>query len=185
MLPAVEAAPQLLGCELLRHTAAGDLRTRIVETEAYSQNDPASHSFRGVTKRNAPMFKAGGHLYVYFTYGMHYCLNIVVGALGVGEAVLIRAAEPLDGIEIMKKNRRTDDITQLLNGPAKLCQAFGIKDIKLSGVKPGASSVDLLPPKIPIRQKNIGVSVRVGIRQAIDQPWRFYLKDSLFVSRQL
>lgn len=177
-LPAIEAAPRLLGCELSRRTAAGVLRARIVETEAYNQNDPASHSFRGMTKRNAPMFKAGGHLYVYFTYGMHYCLNIVVGGLGVGEAVLIRAAEPLDGIEIMKRNRRADDITQLLNGPAKLCQAFGITDAKLSGAKLGKSAIDLLPPKIPIRQNSIGEAPRVGIRKATDQLWRFYLKDS-------
>jgi DNA-3-methyladenine glycosylase len=101
----IEAAPQLLGWKLTRELPDGRVSLRIVEVEAYHQDDPASHSFRGLTRRTAPMFEAGGHIYVYFTYGMHYCLNLVTGPSGRGEGVLIRAGEPLEGIEIMMKNR--------------------------------------------------------------------------------
>ncbi len=183
-IAAFDAAPKLLGCELLRHTPAGDIRLKIVETEAYSQDDPASHSFRGITKRTAPMFEAGGRLYVYFTYGMHYCINIVVGESGRGEAVLLRAAEPLEGIELIIKNRSTDKLLQLTNGPAKLAQAIGINDTKLSGVKLGKSSLELLPPIKVIAQKDIGVSTRIGIREAKDQLWRFYIKNNPYISRK-
>ncbi len=182
-LTAVEAAPKLLGCELLRRTPAGNIRVKIVETEAYNQDDPASHSFRGLTKRTAPMFEAGGRIYVYFTYGMHYCINIVVGESGKGEAVLLRAAEPLDGIEIMIKNRATDKLLKLANGPAKLAQAIGITDTKLSGAKLGRSSLELLPPIKVIAQKDIGVSARIGIREAKNQLWRFYIKANPYISR--
>jgi DNA-3-methyladenine glycosylase len=100
-LSSLEAAPLILGCYLTRQTPGGLIKVKIVETEAYHQEDPASHSYRGVTQRTAPMFEAGGRLYVYFTYGMHYCINIVVGQKGVGEAVLIRAAEPIEGTKIV------------------------------------------------------------------------------------
>ncbi len=183
-LPAIEAAPKLLGCQLVRYTPQGILRLKIVETEAYNQDDPASHSFRGLTKRTAPMFAAGGHLYVYFTYGMHYCLNIVVGKAGRGEVVLIRAAEPLEGIDLMFKNRGVDRIQLLTNGPAKVTQALGIKDTNLSGKKLGKGALELLPPTEIIDQTNIGVSGRVGITRATDQLWRFYLKTSPFVSKK-
>ena len=132
----------LLGWILVRQTQAGTIKLRVVETEAYHQDDPASHSFRGQTARTAPMFEAGGRLYVYFTYGMHYCLNIVTGARGRGEAVLIRAGEPLQGLEIMQENRfgnvtgstyhknvKGPSFHNLANGPGKLTQALGIKEI--------------------------------------------------------
>lgn len=220
-LTALQAAPLLLGCELVRRTPQGRLRLKIVETEAYHQNDPASHSFRGLTPRTAPMFQAGGRLYVYFTYGMHYCLNVVTGQKGVGEAVLLRAAEPLEGIKIMQANRVIDDIQNLANGPGKLAQALGIKDTTLSGKilnKPapyqnlsgavsnwiaerrvfGAGSstntpenkfsgdpgIWLEPPLEQVKKENIVASPRIGIRRAADQPWRFYLKGNLFVSRK-
>ncbi len=183
-LPAIEAAPKLLGCQLVRHTSIGTLSVKIVETEAYNQDDPASHSFRGLTKRTAPMFKAGGYLYVYFTYGMHYCLNIVVGQAGRGEAVLIRAAEPLEGTEIMMHNRGTDNVLQLTNGPGKLTQALGIRDTKLSGHMLGKESLELLPPAEPMSEEEIGISARIGITKATDQLWRFYINDNRYVSRQ-
>lgn len=182
-LPAIEAAPKLLGCELVRYTTSGIIRARIVETEAYNQDDPASHSFRGITKRTAPMFEAGGRLYVYFTYGMHYCMNVVVGEKGRGEAVLIRAAEPLAGIELMKRNRGIDDIKRLTNGPGKFCQAFGITDTSLSGQKLGKNTIELLAPDKALPQSKIGFSGRIGIRVATDQLWRFYIKGNPYVSK--
>lgn len=181
--PALEAAPLLLGCVLERRTAAGVIKVKIVETEAYHQDDPASHTYRGRTVRTAPMFEAGGHLYVYFTYGMHYCLNIVTGRKGIGEAVLIRAAEPLEGLEIMKRNRKLDDIRNLTNGPGKLAQALGIASTNLSGKTVGPDTINLLGPEEMISQDQIIVSPRIGITKATEQPWRFYLSGSNFISK--
>jgi DNA-3-methyladenine glycosylase len=180
--PVLEAAPLLLGCTLARQTPAGVIKLKIVETEAYHQDDPASHSFRGLTPRTAPMFQAGGRLYVYFTYGMHYCLNIVTGPAGRGEAVLIRAGEPLKGLELMKANRGTDDTKNLANGPGKLAQALGIFDTSLSGKILNKSSIWLEPAEQVDRQA-ITTAPRVGIKKAADQPWRFYIKNNPFVSR--
>jgi DNA-3-methyladenine glycosylase len=183
LLSSLEAAPRLLGCFLVRQTPAGRIKVKIVETEAYHQEDPASHSFRGITPRTAPMFEAGGRLYVYFTYGMHYCINIVVGKKGVGEAVLIRAAEPVEGIEIMRANRGVTDINNLANGPGKLAQALGITDTSLSGKILNKSSILLHPPAQRIGPKDIVNAPRVGIRKAIDLPWRFYIRGNPYVSK--
>lgn len=183
-LPAVEAAPLFLGWILVRKTPKGTIKLKIVETEAYHQADPASHSFRGLTPRTTPMFEAGGRLYIYFTYGMHYCLNLVVGAKGVGEAVLLRAAEPLEGIEIISKNRGgINDIHNLANGPGKLTQALGIKDTSLSGKKLDLLSIYLEAPQKLVEAKDIIASPRIGIREAADRPWRFYIKNDPFVSK--
>jgi DNA-3-methyladenine glycosylase len=182
-LDAVRAAPQLLGWIITRNTPAGTIKIKIVETEAYHQNDPASHSYRGMTKRTAPMFEAGGRLYVYFTYGMHHCMNIVVGPKGRGEAVLVRAGEPLEGVKIMQKNRGIDDVHNLTNGPAKLTQALGIKDTSLSGELLNKSSIYLEGPKEQIKVTDIIAAPRIGIREETKKPWRFYIKSNLFVSR--
>jgi DNA-3-methyladenine glycosylase len=179
----LEAAPQLLGWTLARETPEGVIKLKIVETEAYHQDDPASHSFRGITKRTTPMFEAGGLIYVYFTYGAHYCINIVVGKKGIGEAVLLRAAEPLEGIEIMQQNRGSLDIYNLAGGPGKLAQALGIKSTDWSGKPLGKSTVYLEPPAQKIEAKDIITSPRIGISQAKDVPWRFYIKDNIFVSK--
>jgi DNA-3-methyladenine glycosylase len=152
-LSSVEAAPLLLGCTLSRQTPEGTLSLKIVETEAYRQDDPASHSFAGLTNRTAPMFEEGGYIYVYFTYGMHYCVNIVVGKKGIGEAVLIRAGEPLEGVEIMKKHRGINNIYQLTNGPAKLTQALGIISTELSGKKIGPKTLQLYLSGDPVTKK--------------------------------
>lgn len=192
----IKVAPKLLGWILCRQLPHGLVKVRIVETEAYHQADPASHSFRGMTARTAPMFEAGGTIYVYFTYGMHYCLNIVTGKKEVGEAVLLRAAEPLEGIEIMHQNRFNDTVLgltyhsmkstnfyDLANGPAKLTQALNIKDTLLSGKKLGPQTLFLEPPQKMILAKDIIASPRIGIREATEMPWRFYIKDNPFVSR--
>src|SRR5579884_3364094 len=128
---AVEVAPRLLGCQLVRQIDGQRLVGRIVETEAYDQSDAASHSYKGRTPRTEVMFGPSGHLYVYFTYGMHYCCNIVVGDEGYGAAVLIRAVEPLKGI-IFIEDRRGKSGIEATNGPAKVCQALGI-DRSLNG----------------------------------------------------
>ncbi|MBA3757594.1 DNA-3-methyladenine glycosylase [Candidatus Saccharibacteria bacterium] len=181
-LSAPEAAPRLLGWELVRSTPKGEIRLKIVETEAYHQADPASHSHRGATTRTAPMFEQGGRLYVYFIYGVHYCLNIVTGPKGSGEAVLIRAGEPIDGVELMRKNRSITDIHKLANGPAKLTQALGINDTKLSGEVLSELSISLKPPATKITRSDILVSSRIGIKRAVDELLRFSIKDNKYIS---
>lgn len=182
-LPAPKAAPLLLGWELRRLTAEGVIGVRIVETEAYHQEEPASHSHRGPTARTAPLFQAGGTIYVYFTYGMHYCLNVVTGIEGTGEGVLIRAAEPLEGLELIRRNRgRQLPDRQLTNGPGKVAQALGITSTAWSGKKFSARTLRLLPPSVPVDPTDIVSSGRIGIRQASDLPWRFYERGNRFVS---
>lgn len=182
-MDSLRAAPRLLGWMLCRRAPQGIIKVKIVETEAYHQEDPASHSFRGRTPRTWPMFEAGGHIYIYFTYGMHYALNIVTGRKGVGEGVLIRAAEPVSGIGIMQANRGMRDLKNLTTGPGKLAQALGIFDTSLSGKILDKSSIWLEAPTVPVKQKDIVAAPRVGIKQAVDLPWRFYIKDNPYVSK--
>lgn len=131
--PATEVAPDLLGWELVFANAAGEAGGIITETEAYmGADDPASHAFRGPSQRNQVMFGPPGYAYVYFTYGLHYCLNVVTGAAGEASAVLIRALEPTRGIELMQQRRGVKNLTNLTTGPAKLTQALGL-DRALNG----------------------------------------------------
>lgn len=177
---ATDAAPRLLGCILERKIDGKIIRVRVVETEAYDQTDVASHSFRGKTPRNEVMFGPPGHLYVYFTYGMHYCCNIVVGEDGHGAAVLIRAVEPLEGAEIIEKRRGKKGL-EATNGPAKLCQALGI-DKSMNGHDLRRGDLRLLAqPALP--KDSITQTTRIGISQARDVLWRFYVTDSPYVSR--
>lgn len=180
--PSRLVAPALLGCMISRETKAGVISGIIVETEAYHQDDPASHSYRGPTSRNEVMFQRGGYLYVYFTYGMHYCANVVTGKRGTGEAVLIRAVEPVEGIELMKRNRGASTrLNDLTSGPARFCEAFGIErehngtDLRSGPIRISRGA------KIPPGQ--IGTSPRIGIRVGTDKHWRFFIKENLFVSR--
>lgn len=175
---AVVAARSLLGWKLVNRTPDGVTSGYIVETEAYNQEDPASHTFRGKRVANAPMFEAAGAIYVYFTYGMHYCVNIVAGPVGKGEAVLIRALQPVDGIDLMRQRRHQDRLEALCSGPAKLVQAMGITKAQ-SGTKLDRSGLYLEPGFEP---SEIVQTTRIGISQAVDQPWRFYVKDNPFVS---
>jgi DNA-3-methyladenine glycosylase len=177
--PASEAAPLLLGCLLEREIDGKIIRVKIVETEAYDQTDAASHSYKGKTERTEIMFGEPGHLYVYFTYGMHYCCNIVTDKKGIGSAVLIRAVEPVEGEEYMKNFRDIGGV-RLSNGPAKLCQALAI-DKRLNGHDVSISPLKLIPqPAIDLQ--NIIQTKRIGISQAKDVEWRFYLKDNEYVS---
>ncbi len=181
---AVEVAPDLLGKVLVREIEGRRLTGRIVEVEAYlGSEDAASHAFRGPTPRNRSMFGPPGHAYVYLIYGMHHCLNIVTGPEGDGQAVLIRALEPLEGIEIMRARRGGVPDRRLTNGPGKLCQALGI-DKRLDGHDLCLGETLWLeagrPPAEPIC-----AGPRVGVRGddlALNRPWRFYLKGNLFLS---
>lgn len=182
--PAYEAAPLLLGCELERTIDGRKLRARIVETEAYDQTDVASHSYRGKTPRSEVMFGRHGHLYVYFTYGMHYCCNIVTGPDEHGAAVLIRAVEPLAGQSAMSKLRGGRTGHDLTNGPAKFCQAFGI-DKSMNGHDLTKTPLKLtVPDKFPTYETGrIVTSTRIGIAKAKDVPWRWYVRGNPYVSK--
>jgi DNA-3-methyladenine glycosylase len=181
MSPAEEVAPRLLGCELVRLVDGQQLRGTIVETEAYDQADAASHSYKGQTPRTEVMFGPPGHLYVYFTYGMHYCCNVVTDAPGHGSAVLIRAIEPLEGSEQMAQNRQGKQGIELTNGPAKLCQALRI-DKQWNGHDLRRRPLQLvLRPALP--QTDVVQTTRIGISEAKDVPWRFYIRGNPFVSR--
>ena len=181
-LPAEEAARRLLGAVIERTVGDVVLRARIVEVEAYDQTDPASHTFRGLSQRNASMFKAAGHAYVYFIYGMHYCLNIVAGPADFGAGVLIRAVEPLDGEAVMIANRGGRTGIELTNGPSKLCAALAV-DRALDGhdISQPPLRVLLSPP---LTDDQVVVTGRIGITKAADWPRRFYLRDSPYVSRR-
>ena len=180
-LPVDQAAKRLLGCEFERNIDGQITRVRIVETEAYHQTDAASHSFNGITARTSVMFGPAGKLYVYFTYGMHYCCNVVTGPEGEGSAVLIRAVEPVgdDSMLIERRNKTGVDIT---NGPAKLCQALAI-DTQLNGHDLNEEPFQLFL-KPDITDEDIIQTTRIGISKAVDAPLRFYIKESRYVSKQ-
>jgi DNA-3-methyladenine glycosylase len=182
-------AKELLGKMFVRNIGAGLLAGKIVEVEAYDGKvDEAAHTFRGKTKRNEVMYKGGGLLYVYFTYGMHFCCNVVTGEKEEGKAILIRALEPLDGIDIMSSNRfgksgcTNKEFFNLTNGPAKICEAFNIKR--------GQNETDLCGDDIfildapNVSKSRIITTTRIGIKKSVDLPWRYYIKDNSFVSRK-
>jgi DNA-3-methyladenine glycosylase len=174
--PVLEVAPLLLG-SVLRHD---DVACRITEVEAYDgANDPGSHAYRGPTPRNAVMFGPAGHLYVYFTYGMHWCANVVCGPEGRASAVLLRAGEIVDGVETARARRpaaRTD--RDLARGPARLCQALAVGRDQ-NGHDLSAPPLTLEPGSPP---REVRTGPRVGLREAGDRPWRFYLADDPTVS---
>lgn len=174
-----EVAPELLGKLLLRD----DGRVmRIVETEAYAQEDPAAHTFRGETPRNRSMFGPPGHLYVYFSYGVHWCANLVCGPKGYGAGVLLRAGEPLAGIEMMEAARGGVALKQLGNGPGKLAQAMGI-DKSFDGMDVlGAEQIKVMEDGFVPAE--VLACKRIGISKAADAPLRFVLPDSPYLSKR-
>lgn len=179
-LPSESAAKRLIGCELVRELDGELLRVKIVETEAYDQDDPASHSHRGESERNRAMFKSAGHLYVYQIHGIHFCCNVVTGRAGYGSGALIRAVEPLEGEEYMQARRGRGGV-ELTNGPGKVCQALGI-DRTMTGHDLSVAPIQLFE-KEPVPDELIGTSVRVGISKAVDLQRRFYLLGNPYVSR--
>lgn len=156
---------------------------RIVECEAYhGLEDPASHAFRGPTRRTAPMFENGGHIYVYLSYGVHTCMNIVTGQKGEGQAILLRALEPTIGLDVMMRRRGTTKLTNLCSGPGKLTQALGI-GLTLSGTTLG-ETLRLRPPRNPYNPNQLVTGPRIGITKALHHPWRFLIRDNPHVSRR-
>ncbi len=179
--PTLEVAPDILGKYLVYHSPEGKLSARIVEVEAYiGRDDPACHASKGLTPRTRPMFGPAGFTYVYFVYGMYYCLNLVTEPEGTPAALLVRAAEPDEGQSVMGRHSPGKDGTELLSGPGKLCRSFGLTVDQ--------NSLDLAGDTIYIEDRqckveNVGQSRRVGIRVGVDRPWRFFDVDSQAVSQ--
>ncbi|MFO1009804.1 MAG: DNA-3-methyladenine glycosylase [Planctomycetota bacterium] len=175
-------ARELLGCVLLHRTPYGVLSGRVVETEAYlASGDPASHSFRGPTSRNASMFERGGIAYVYRIYGMHHCFNVVTGNVDEGAAVLVRALEPLAGLEVLRRRRGVEDVRALCSGPAKLVQALAIG--------PEHDGVDLVHGALGLWSDgaeidDVQTTTRIGITKGAELPLRFLVQGSPYVSRR-
>lgn len=183
--PATNVARQLLGAILVHHSPQGTTVGQIVETEAYGgPDDKACHAWKGMTPRTQVMFGPGGYAYVYLIYGMYYCFNVVTGSVGDGQAVLIRAVRPLDGLGVMSERRKTDKVGNLCSGPGKLCQAFGIAK-EHNGLTLTGPSLYLSPGEgVPDRQVQATPRINVDYAGAAkDFPWRFIIKDSKFVSK--
>ena len=172
-----EAAPALIGWTLLVDGVGGV----IVETEAYAPEDPASHSYSGRTRRNATMFGPPGRLYVYRSYGVHWCANVVCERLGVGAAVLLRSLEPTAGLRAMRDRRGLEERRRLCSGPGKLTQALGITG-EHDGLRLDRAPFRLVPPRGPMEVES---GERVGLTQARELSWRYVLSGSSFVSRPL
>jgi len=176
-----EVARDLLGRILIHRTDEGDLAGIIVETEAYGPDDPANHAYRGRTRRNAAMFGPPGHAYVYRIYGRYWCVNAVTGSEGIGEAVLIRALEPIMGIETMQRNRGVSDARLLCRGPGRLCAALGVTG--------ALNGIDLIAGPLWIAGESttgapIACTTRIGVTRAADRLWRYYLQGSPYISRK-
>lgn len=174
-----EVAPELVGATLLVDRVGGV----IVEVEAYDHEDPASHGYSGQTARNAAMFGPPGHAYVYRSYGMHWCLNLVCEEEGVASAVLLRALEPTHGLERMRERRGLADPRLLCSGPGRLCEALGVSGAH-DGLPLDASPFELYAPDAEA-QVRIAAGPRVGISRAAELPWRYGLAGSPYLSRAL
>jgi DNA-3-methyladenine glycosylase len=176
-------APELLGQLLVRTLPDGErLVARIVECEAYQEDDPASHSYKGLTPRTEVMFGPPGRLYVYLSYGAHWCMNVVTGEDGEGSAVLLRAAEPLEGLDRMRAHRNLHDERLLCAGPGRLTQALGIsREQNGTDLVSGDELRIARGPALP--EGTVRVATRIGLTVAREQPWRFIEANSRFVSR--
>jgi DNA-3-methyladenine glycosylase len=172
-----EVAPDIVGAKLLVEGVGG----LIVEVEAYDHEDPAAHGYRGRTERNASMFGPPGHAYVYRSYGIHWCLNLVCEGEGIASAVLLRALEPTDRLDEMRARRGLDEPRLLCAGPGRLCQALAVTRAH------DGLPLDLPPFQLEERERDFDVVAgpRIGITQAADKPWRYALAGSKFLSRRL
>ena len=170
-----DVAPELIGAVLLVNGAGGI----VVEVEAYDQQDPASHGYGGPTARNASMFGPPGHAYVYRSYGLHWCLNLVCREEGTAEAALVRALEPTEGLGGMRARRGVEDVRLLCSGPGRLCQALAVTRAH-DGLALDAPPFELLAPAEPAE---VVSGRRIGITRAADRPWRYGLAGSRYLSR--
>ena len=175
--PVHEVAPELVGATLLVEGVGGT----IVEVEAYDADDPASHGYRGRTQRNAAMFGPPGHAYVYRSYGVHWCLNLVCARAGRAEAVLLRALEPTHGLDAMRERRGLDDVRALCSGPGKLCQSLGVTR------RHDGLALDAPPFALYERRSvpDIATGPRIGISKAAERSWRYCVAGSPFLSRPI
>lgn len=179
----ISVAKKLLGKIIIKKFDDYNLKAMIVETEAYlGSGDPACHAYRKITNRNKPMFEDGGISYVYFIYGNYYCFNVVTEFKSIGSAVLIRAVEPVKGIEFMRVNRKhPKNDFELTNGPSKFCMAFGINKLD--------NELDLSKSSIVIRDTKIqnpytiAVTKRIGIKEGTELPYRFFIKDNQYITK--
>jgi DNA-3-methyladenine glycosylase len=180
--PVLDVAPRLLGMVLRRTTDEGTVAVRLTEVEAYDGgNDPGSHAYRGETPRTSVMFGPPGHLYVYFTYGMHFCMNVVAGPDGTPSAVLLRAGEVIEGLELARERRAAKADRDLARGPARMCVALGIaRESNGVDLLARGSAVQLLPG--PGFDGEPATGPRVGLREAPDWPWRFWIPGDPTVS---
>lgn len=168
---------------LVHQAQDGAVAGVIVEAEAYRRTDPASHSYRGKTARNAVMFGRAGHAYVYFTYGMHWCFNVVTGEVDEGEAVLVRAVEPTAGVEHMARRRGLEKLRDLARGPGRLAQAFAIgREHDGADLVRGPLGIWRPREKVRRRYRRIAAGPRIGITKGVAAAWRFSTLDSPFVS---
>jgi len=178
----LDVAPRLLGAVLAHHTDDGTVSVRLTEVEAYAgDQDPGSHAFRGRTRRNQVMFGPAGHAYVYFTYGMHCCMNVVCGVEGGASAVLVRAGEVVEGVDLARVRRGSTRDRDLARGPARLCAALGV-DLSHNGLDLSMSPLTLRVLDTPPGEADVSTGPRVGLREAADRPWRFWLRDEPTVS---
>ncbi|MFB0526699.1 MAG: DNA-3-methyladenine glycosylase [bacterium] len=185
-------AQELLGKTLVHKTDEGIISGKIIETEAYlGQKDPGSHAYRGITQRNKIMFGPAGKAYIYLVYGSHYCFNVVTEKDGVGGAVLVRALEPQEGIQLMKKHRRIDGpLARLTNGPGKLTKALGITG-SMNGADLTGNKLFIMSrtgsrkKESPSKDFSIASTARIGIKKGRNLPYRYYIEGSKFVSRTI
>jgi DNA-3-methyladenine glycosylase len=178
--PVLEVAPDLIGC-VLRH---GDCAGVIVEAEAYHQSEPGSHAYIGIRPRTRTLFGRPGVGYVYRSYGIHACINAVTEREGIGAAVLIRALEPIEGVDLMRARRRLERVEALCSGPGKLTQALGI-ELAHDGVDLAAGPITISEPLPQWREVEIVASTRIGLTKAAELPWRFGVAGSRFLSRRV
>jgi DNA-3-methyladenine glycosylase len=190
LLPTLTVARALIGCVLRHDTAEGMTSGRIVETEAYCRDDPASHAYRGETPRNRTMFGPPGHAYIYLSYGIHYCFNVVTAPAGVAEAVLLRAMEPLEGTELMLRRRGfttsakpvTPRMRRLVaSGPGNLSAAMGLSR-EQNGWSLLSGRLAILPRPADAPESLVLITPRIGISRGVALPWRFFLSESDAIS---